>query len=244
MSLPRMSETLQVKRLSQHAVLPVRGSEWAAGYDLASAEDTVVPAKGKALVKTDLSIAIPPNTYARIAPRSGLAWKKHIDVGAGVVDYDYRGPVGVVLFNHGTEDFGVSRGDRVAQLILERISMAAVVEVEEGGELPETKRGQGGFGSTGVRHQGQLAEREEGGNGEGKRMRVVEGATSVPTGAQLLLMLKEVADSGEDKDWIKSLKPLALAGDTRMYAAWGAYQCNKDMSDLKETLRLITPSEQ
>jgi hypothetical protein len=113
------------------------------------------------------------------APRSGLAWKKHIDVGAGVVDYDYRGPVGVVLFNHGTEDFGVSRGDRVAQLILERISMAAVVEVEEGGELPETKRGQGGFGSTGVRHQGQLAEREEGGNGEGKRMRVVEGGEAV-----------------------------------------------------------------
>ena len=64
------------------------------GYDLCSAYDTTVPAKGKCLVKTDLSIAIPLNTYARIAPRSGLAVKNFIDTGAGVVDYDYRGPVG------------------------------------------------------------------------------------------------------------------------------------------------------
>ena len=64
------------------------------GYDLCSAYDTIVPARGKCLVKTDLSIAIPLNTYARIAPRSGLAVKNFIDTGAGVVDYDYRGPVG------------------------------------------------------------------------------------------------------------------------------------------------------
>lgn len=94
-----------------------------------SAYDATVPAGRQALIKTDLSIAIPPNTYARIAPRSGLAVKKMIDVGAGVVDYDYRGPVGVVLFNHGPDDFIVKRGDRVAQLILERICMADVEEV-------------------------------------------------------------------------------------------------------------------
>lgn len=70
------------------------------GFDLSSAYDVVVPAHGKAIVKTDLSIAIPPETYARIAPRSGLAVKNFIDTGAGVVDYDYRGNVGVVLFNH------------------------------------------------------------------------------------------------------------------------------------------------
>lgn len=93
-----------------------------------SAHEATVPAGRQALIKTDLSIAIPPNTYARIAPRSGLAVKKMIDVGAGVVDYDYRGPVGVVLFNHGSEDFKVSKGDRVAQLILERICMADVEE--------------------------------------------------------------------------------------------------------------------
>jgi dUTP pyrophosphatase len=117
------------------------------GYDLASAVDTVVPAKGKAIVKTDLAIAIPENTYARIAPRSGLAVKHFIDVGAGVVDYDYRGNVGVVLFNHSDVDFTVRQSDRIAQLILEKISMVPVEEVEE---LPSTERGEGGFGSTGT----------------------------------------------------------------------------------------------
>ena len=141
------AEVMQVKKLSEFAVIPKRGSEFAAGFDLSSAYDCVVPARGKALVKTDLAIAIPENTYARIAPRSGLAWKNFIDTGAGVVDYDYRGNVGVILFNHGDVDFEVKRGDRVAQLILERISMAGVQEVDE---LFETKRGAGGFGSTGV----------------------------------------------------------------------------------------------
>merc|ERR1712151_1139683 len=97
----------------------------------AAAEETCVKAGGKAIVKTGLSIAIPWGTYARIAPRSGLAAKKMIHVGAGVVDYDYRGEVGVVLFNHGAEDFDVAVGDRVAQLVLERISMADCQEVPE-----------------------------------------------------------------------------------------------------------------
>ena len=117
------------------------------GFDLASAYDTTVPARGRAVVKTGLAIAIPENTYARIAPRSGLAVKKFIDTGAGVVDYDYRGEVGVVLFNHADEDFEVKKGDRIAQLILERISMADVVETDE---LFATERGAAGFGSTGV----------------------------------------------------------------------------------------------
>ena len=82
-----------------------------------------------------------------IAPRSGLAVKHFIDVGAGVVDFDYRGNVGVVLFNHSEEDFVVTKGDRVAQLILESISMASVEEVLE---LDDTTRGASGFGSTGI----------------------------------------------------------------------------------------------
>lgn len=147
MSAAARSELLQVKRLSEFAIIPTRGSAFSAGFDLSSAYDTVVPARGKALVKTDLAVAIPENTYARIAPRSGLALKNFIDTGAGVVDYDYRGPVGVVLFNHGPEDFVIKRGDRIAQLILERICMAEVQETEE---LFETSRGAGGFGSTGV----------------------------------------------------------------------------------------------
>jgi dUTP pyrophosphatase len=143
-----MVEVLQVKKLSEYATIPKRASQYAAGFDLSSACDVDVPPRGKALVKTDISIAIPENTYARIAPRSGLAVKNFIDVGAGVVDYDYRGNVGVVLFNHSDCVFSVKRGDRIAQLILERISMADIVEVCE---LSETTRGEGGFGSSGVK---------------------------------------------------------------------------------------------
>jgi dUTP pyrophosphatase len=140
-------EVLKVKKLSEFATIPKRGSPYAAGFDLCSAHDIDIPPCGKALVKTDISISIPLNTYARIAPRSGLALKNFIDVGAGVVDYDYRGNVGVVLFNHQDDYFCVKRGDRIAQLILEKISMADVVEVDE---LDETARADGGFGSTGV----------------------------------------------------------------------------------------------
>lgn len=138
---------LSIKRLSENATLPKRGSEFSAGLDLSSAEDKIIPAGERALVKTDLSIACPPGTYARIAPRSGLALKKGIDTGAGVVDADYRGPVGVILFNWGKEDFEIKIGDRIAQLILEQIVLPDVVETDE---LPETVRGEGGFGSTGV----------------------------------------------------------------------------------------------
>lgn len=80
-------------------------------------------------------------------PRSGLAWKHSIDVGAGVIDADYRGPVGVILFNHSDMDFDVKVGDRIAQLIIEKIMTPDVVEVED---LDTTLRGEGGFGSTGI----------------------------------------------------------------------------------------------
>lgn len=102
--------SLRVKLLSKTARLPQRGSSKAAGFDLFSAEDTVIKPHGKALIKTDLSLAIPTNHYGRIAPRSSLAWKNHIDVGAGVIDEDYRGPLGIVLFNHSDSPFeGIAR---------------------------------------------------------------------------------------------------------------------------------------
>ena len=96
---------LKVKKLSEFATLPVRGSAKAAGYDLVAAYPTVIPAKGKELIKTDISIAVPSGHYGRIAPRSGLAWKNFIDVGAGVIDEDYRGAVGVLLFNFSDTEF-------------------------------------------------------------------------------------------------------------------------------------------
>jgi len=87
----RSSEILKFKRLSQNAIIPKRGSLYAAGYDLHSATEIIVPSKGKILIPTNLSCAIPQGCYGRIAPRSGLAAKHFIDVGAGVIDCDYRG---------------------------------------------------------------------------------------------------------------------------------------------------------
>ncbi|GAA5893801.1 hypothetical protein JCM8208_001248 [Rhodotorula glutinis] len=135
-----------VQRLVDAAKMPARGSALAAGYDLAAAEAKVVPAQGKALISTGLAIAVPEGTYGRIAPRSGLASKHMIDTGAGVIDADYRGEVKVLLFNHAKEDFQVNAGDRVAQLILERI---VTPEPQEVASLADTERGAGGFGSTG-----------------------------------------------------------------------------------------------
>jgi deoxyuridine 5'-triphosphate nucleotidohydrolase len=138
---------LRVQKLSAHAVPPARASAGAAGYDLCAAYDGVVPARGRALLKTDIALAVPAGTYGRVAPRSGLALKAGIDTGAGVIDEDYRGNVGVILFNHSDVDFTFAVGDRVAQLVLERI---AVADVEEVATLDDTARGAGGFGSTGV----------------------------------------------------------------------------------------------
>ena len=116
----------------------LEGTSEAAGYDLAAAQTAVCPAHGKVLVKTGLSIAMPPGCYGRIAPRSGLALKKFIDVGAGVVDADYRGELGVVLFNFGDSDFQINMGDKVAQLIFEKIKTPAIKEVNS---LEDTDRG-------------------------------------------------------------------------------------------------------
>ncbi|OIR56390.1 MAG: deoxyuridine 5'-triphosphate nucleotidohydrolase [Amphiamblys sp. WSBS2006] len=141
-------EEFCVKLLNPDAQVPKRGSAFSAGYDLCASSDSVVPARGKGHVKTGLSVSIPNGYYARIAPRSGLAAKSSIDVGAGVVDSDYRGEVVVILFNHGEEDFAVKKGMRCAQLIITKILTPEIKVVEEHGE--KTGRDAGGFGSTGM----------------------------------------------------------------------------------------------
>nr|BDT62533.1 MAG: dUTPase [Metapenaeus ensis majanivirus] len=138
---------LEIKKLTDNAYMPIKGSLQAAGYDLYSAYDTIIPAQGKGLVKTDIQIGLPPNCYGRIAPRSGLALKHHIDVGAGVVDRDYQGNVGVVLFNHAKKEYKVCKGDRIAQLICESILYPKIQKVDN--IVMDTERGQCGFGSTG-----------------------------------------------------------------------------------------------
>ena len=142
----KTSNALKVKLLSSKATLPVKGTSLAAGYDLSSAQRLTIPINGRALVQTDISLSVPKGTYGRIAPRSGLAVKHGITTGAGVIDADYTGPIGVVLFNHGDQDFQVKEGDRIAQLILEQIADKPVIQVQE---LTQTTRGDKGFGSTG-----------------------------------------------------------------------------------------------
>lgn len=138
--------TLAVKRLRPSATLPTRGSAEAAGLDLYNSDPVEIPAGGRALVKTGIAISLPPGYYGRVAPRSGLAVKSGIDVGAGVIDSDYRGEVGVLLFNFGSEVFRAEAGTRVAQLIVEPVVLVQPVEVSD---LDDTQRGAGGFGSTG-----------------------------------------------------------------------------------------------
>ncbi|XGW12452.1 hypothetical protein V3C99_013281 [Haemonchus contortus] len=138
--------TIRFVKLNPDAKTPLYGSAAAAGADLFSAENCVVPAHGKFCVSTGLQVELPFGYYGRVAPRSGLAAKNFIDVGAGVVDSDYRGELKVLLFNFGPTDFEVKKGDRIAQFICERI---AHCKYEECTTLTGTARGEGGFGSTG-----------------------------------------------------------------------------------------------
>jgi len=138
---------LKVQLLSKSATLPVRATTNSAGYDLFSAIDYVISHWNKGLIPTDIAIAIPEGHYGRIAPRSGLAYKNSIHTMAGVIDADYRGNIGVILFNLSDNAFKVNKGDRIAQLILEKISTPEIVVVTN---LDDTERGVGGFGSTGT----------------------------------------------------------------------------------------------
>ena len=141
------STPVEVKRLSPNATLPTSATPNSAGLDLASAYDYVIAAKSKKIIKTDLTIKIPKGCYGRIAPRSSLTLNYFIDVGAGVVDEDFSGNICIILFNFSNEDFYISKGDRVAQLIFEQIVIAPVVEV---GDVSSTIRGDRGFGSSGI----------------------------------------------------------------------------------------------
>ena len=123
------ADKLFVKHLFNNAAPPRRGTDRSAGYDLSAAQDYVIPEKSQGVVKTGPAISFPRGMYARIAPCSGLAVKKFIDVGAGVIDQDYRGEVGVVLFNHAETEFQVKQGDTIAKLILEKIETPGVQEV-------------------------------------------------------------------------------------------------------------------
>ncbi len=148
---------VRIRRLPHGADLPLPAyqSEDAAGLDLFAAvpegAPLVIAAGAWAAVPTGIAIALPAATEAQVRPRSGLAAKHGLTVlnAPGTIDADYRGEVQVLLVNHGTEPFAVSRGMRIAQMIIAPVARAKLCEVVD---LDETARGTGGFGSTGVGH--------------------------------------------------------------------------------------------
>lgn len=137
---------LMVLKLHSDATLPVRKTDGSAGYDLTCVEDVEIAGSGWTLVSTGIAFTVPDGTYGQIAPRSGLSCKGCL-VGAGVIDRDYTGEVKVLLFNMSADPLVIAKGDRVAQLLLKRIALSDVVEVDT---LDATERGEGGFGSTGA----------------------------------------------------------------------------------------------
>ena len=117
--------TLNVKRITTTSILPTRATQGSVGYDLYADEDAVVRAGGRGVISTGISVEVPQGTYGRIAPRSGLAVKNGIQVGAGVVDQDYTGELKVVLFNHG------DKGAEGAKVAAEGAKVAAEAKAAE-----------------------------------------------------------------------------------------------------------------
>ena len=139
-----------VKKLNSKVKLPSYKTKGSSGMDLMAFlnEPISINPQISKLIPTGISIAIPENTEVQIRPRSGLAAKNNISIlnTPGTIDSDYRGELKVILYNHGDKEFIVNNGDRIAQMVLVPIIKATFEEVES---LPETIRGEGGFGSTG-----------------------------------------------------------------------------------------------
>lgn len=134
-----------MKKLHEDAIIPTRGSKGAAGYDLYALEDSVLSVMKTTKVKTGIAVSVPVHCYGRIAPRSSLG-VKGIIVHAGVVDSDYRGEI-MVLLQSTEQEYTVKKGDRIAQLILEKYEYESVIMSTD--DLDNTERGTDGFGSTG-----------------------------------------------------------------------------------------------
>ena len=141
--------TVKVLRTDPAAQLPVYAHPGDAGMDVRSIEDVTLSPGARALIHTGLVLMLPPNAEAQVRPRSGLALKHGVTVlnTPGTIDAGYRGEVGVILINLGTEPFVVEKGMKIAQLVVAPVAQAEVVEVSA---VDATDRGAGGFGSTGV----------------------------------------------------------------------------------------------
>ena len=139
---------LRLRKLHPDAIIPQYQHDGDAGMDLHAIEAVAIAPHTTALIKTGLAVEIPSTTELQIRPRSGLALKHSITVlnSPGTIDSNYRGELGIILINHGTETFHITPGMRIAQMVMANIVQARIVEVTE---LSNTTRSSGGFGSTG-----------------------------------------------------------------------------------------------
>ena len=146
-------------RISDKAIIPTKGSRFAAGHDIYALTDGLVPAKGQTMVETGIAIRLLEGTYGRLAARSGIASKMGIAVGGSVIDADYTGEVKFILCNHGEADCLFKAGDWIAQLIIEKVANADTIEVDD---LETTERGKSGFGSNDLNPKPSITAKEEG----------------------------------------------------------------------------------
>ncbi|MCR4284847.1 MAG: dUTP diphosphatase [archaeon] len=139
---------IKVKKLKENAVLPSYAHEGDAGMDVYSVENSIILPGKRKMISTGISIEIPSGYVALVWDKSGIAAKQGITILGGVIDAHYRGEYKIILFNTSDDNFEVRIGDKIAQVLIQKIESA---EIEEVDELSETKRGEGGFGSTGIR---------------------------------------------------------------------------------------------
>ena len=139
---------VKIKKIKESAILPKYAHEGDAGVDLYSTEEYALKPGERTLVSTGISIAIPLGYEAQVRPKSGLALKHGISIvnTPGTIDAGYRGEIGVIIINHGQEDYTIEKGKKVAQMVFNKIEAVYFEEVED---LDDTTRGEGGFGSTG-----------------------------------------------------------------------------------------------
>ncbi|MBW2984611.1 dUTP diphosphatase [Candidatus Woesearchaeota archaeon] len=140
---------LQVQRVVEDVKVPSYAHEGDAGMDLYAAEEYILKPGERKLINTGIKIALPVGYEAQLRPKSGLALKHGISIvnTPGTVDSGYRGLVGVIAINHGTEEFRIEKNQKIAQMVINKVESA---EIEEVPNLDETSRGEGGFGSTGL----------------------------------------------------------------------------------------------
>ncbi|MFT4415111.1 dUTP diphosphatase [Fredinandcohnia humi] len=145
-----MAYNLKIKLLHEDARLPLQANPGDAGLDLFSAEERIIKPGEAALLKTGIIIELPEGTEAQVRPRSGLALKYSVTVlnSPGTIDEGYRGEIGVILINHGKEEFKVEKQMRIAQMVIAPVAKVTIQQVDV---VSSSERGDGGFGSSGIK---------------------------------------------------------------------------------------------